>query len=188
MATTPGGGAKDEEPDILVNHVATVNLKLPTCQQSRDHYVHRAGKKVYHYCTSLIGELKPAPSRSLKGADHATEVGTGLKAAQKDLCEYCAAYFKCHPKAKSVIALAAAGPFWKWALINPKHVPEWNWILNEPADPKGYKVANWNKRFSEDYFVLGTESSDKELTKINEQHIYKMLSDGHTPDIPVSLQ
>ena len=25
-ATMLGGGAKDEEPDILVNHVATVNL------------------------------------------------------------------------------------------------------------------------------------------------------------------
>lgn len=153
-----GGGAKDEEPDILVNHVATVNLKEPTCQQSRDHYVHRAGKKVYHYCTSLIGKLKPAPRRSLEGIDHVIAVGLGLRAAQKDLCQYCAAYFESHPKAKSVIALVAAGPFWKWALIKRNHVPEWNWILNEVADQKSYRVANWDNKFSMNYLILGTES------------------------------
>jgi hypothetical protein len=139
-ATVPGGGAKDEEPDILVNHVATVDLKMPTSQQSKNHYIHRAGKKVYHYCTALIGELKPPPSRSLEGEAHESEVGAGLRAAQSDLLEYCAAYFECHPKAKSVIALAAAGPFWKWTLVYPKYVPEWNWILNEPAD---IKVIRW---------------------------------------------
>lgn len=87
-----------------------------------------------------------------------------------------------------MIALAAAGPFWKWALIKRNYVPEWNWILNEAADQKSYKVANWDKKFSKDYFILGTESSDNELTKINEPHISKMLTDRHTPDIPISLQ
>ena len=69
-ATVPGGRAKDEEPDIVVNHVATVDLKMPTSQQSKNHYVHRAGKKVYHYRTALIAELKPAPSRFLKEEAH----------------------------------------------------------------------------------------------------------------------
>lgn len=171
-----------------MNHVATINLKEPTCQQGMDHYVHRAGKKVYHYCTSLIGELKPAPSRSLKGGNHTVAVSFGLTAAQQDLCEYCAAYFECHPKAKSVIALAAAGPFWKWALIQRLDVPKWNWIVNEAADPEDSRLADWDEKFSMDYLILGTESSDKELTKINEQHISKMLTDGHTPDVPTSLQ
>jgi hypothetical protein len=187
-ATVPGHGAKDEEPDIVVNHVATVDLKMPTSQQSKRHYVHRAGKKVYHYCTALIAELKPAPSRSLTGEAHEAEVGSGLRAAQSDLLEYCAAYFECHPKEKSVIALAAAGPFWKWTLVYRKYVLEWNWIVNEPAGMKGHEVARWHERFGNPPFVLGTESSDEELTQLNKHHIYKMLVDGHTPEIPIGLQ
>ena len=106
---------------------------------------------------------------------HETEVSSGLRAAQSDLLEYCAAYFECHPKAKSVIALAAAGLFWKWARICPQYVPEWNWIINEPIWTS-YEVAHWHKRFSNIPFVLGTQSSDEELTQLNKHHILVMAT------------
>lgn len=179
-------GAVDEEPDIFVSHVATVRISKPTTPESTDHYRNRAGRKVFHQCGAVIVELKRGPSRLQHGDKRNLAIAAQIAKSQNDLLEYCSAYFASYPDAKSVIALAAAGQYWKWANIQRQATPEWDWDINiakSQGSENKKAFNNWHTRFSRVTFTLGTKDSDRQMTLINELHIHRLLVDGHTPDV-----
>ena len=70
-------------------------------------------------------ELKKPAGRFVAPGTPAKHVSVNLKQAQIELFAYCKAYFACHEE-ESVIAFAAAGPFWKWASVTRGDVPGWS--------------------------------------------------------------
>ncbi|PPQ81990.1 hypothetical protein CVT25_014641 [Psilocybe cyanescens] len=193
-ASVADQGSLNWIPDNVVNHVASI--KLPAVpekgsQYNKEHYQHRAGRKVYHYCTAIINELKaPPPRQSTDLVAHSASVKQTLRLAKRQLLEYCVAYFECHRNANSVIIIASAGPFWQWCCIRREDVPQWDWVshcLMDSSlefDEKFYKT--WNARFDKhgSYSILGTKTSDERLTLINKQYLHPMITDGHTPAAP----
>ena len=117
----------------------------------------RAGIKVVHKCTVLIGEFKSL-FQSRSGIGH-LETGretvgenmlgdiimddvngaspnkepvhpsdTGIKYATRNLMYYVSAYFLTHPLCFEIIALASSGPFWKWGLIQRDEAVDYDWL------------------------------------------------------------
>lgn len=187
-------GALNWAPDNVVNHVASI--KLPEVLengrlQDTKHYLHRAGRKIYHYCPAIINELKSAPPRSVENTveTHHLNILDHLRLAQDDLLEYCVACFECHRDADSVIAIAGAGPFWSWCCVRRKDVPKWDWASNCLKDNSKASVkkvyTKWDLLFAKNgYTTLGTKTSDERLNQINKDYLYPMLTDGHTPAAP----
>ncbi|KAF5372657.1 hypothetical protein D9615_009867 [Tricholomella constricta] len=163
-------------PDIVLSHIASVELPKPITQEDELHYLHRAGLKVFHTCTGLVGELKAPPSRAFRNLEG---IPASILEAQNDLIEYCAIHFKRELKSESVVAFAAAGPFWRWAVIKKEDVPELDWLTKQPV---AGQVNTFHRKFSggkeRGYFVLGTPKSDAELTEISHNHIYPLVVNG----------
>jgi len=175
----PDVGAVNEEPDFVLSHVGQRELPHPQSDREKAHYVHRAGVKVFHHCCALIAELKTAPPRFSTGVSRLFLTDFHLHAAQEDLVEYCSAYFECNPHASSVIGFAAAGPFWKWSVIQPPDLPRVNWMTKKVDKANDPKLREFHSKFGHNVFTLGTPESDKELSIISQEHIYPMLHDGH---------
>lgn len=180
-----------EEPDFVLGHVAKYELPLPDPRSSNEmlHYQHRAGIKIFHHCVALIAELKAPSSRFAKLYPHDLNTANYLEQAQEDLMEYCAAYFACNGDARSVIALAASGKNWRWAVITRVDTPEYDWESKQTLPASTAKVAKFHAKFvpellpnsKEAWFVLGTERSDRQITIIRRDHIYTMIyQPGHT--------
>ena len=171
-------------PDFTLCHVAFSRLPAPGhSRNARKHYEHRAGVKVAHRCCVLIAELKKAPPRAFRGPTNAEVTYDLLEKAQTQVLLYCSAYFEITQQAESVIAFAAAGLLWSWAVIKPEDVEglcDWTGKLMVQED--GKRSKNHRGEFPEHSkaFVLGTLKSDAQLSKISREHIYPMLSDNHT--------
>ncbi|KAF9455637.1 hypothetical protein BDZ94DRAFT_1316007 [Collybia nuda] len=178
----PEMNAIDEEPDFVLSHIAHYYqppVGPNSSEAEKRHYLHRAGVKVFHQCCPLIAELKSAAPRFYKGLMQDFFIKTSLWLACSDLMEYCSAYFKCNAEAKSVIALAASGPFWYWANIQKADVPEFDWRTKKHERKNDPKVKIFRRKFGLKYHTLGTSKSDKELTKINQEYIWPLLNNGH---------
>jgi hypothetical protein len=187
MVSSPDAASISNEPDLFVAHVATVKLPEPESVDMKAIHELHAGRKTYHQCGAVILELKRGPSRLPLTKEEYWHKGVFiLDDAIADLLLYCSAYFASYPEAKSVVAVAAAGPLWRWANIKRSDTPGWDFILNEPLDKDKALVLGWRKLFKSAPFTLGTPASDKELTIINQQQIHPLLD--HTPEIPAHLK
>ncbi|KAF8325906.1 hypothetical protein F5887DRAFT_900699 [Amanita rubescens] len=165
-------------PDVALCHITFHELPQPTNKSEWHHYQHRAGVKVTHQCCALLGELKKAPRRTFRGPARLHDTAYSLiSQAQTEVLTYCAAYFEGNAQAEPVIALAAMGPYWKWAVIGPTDVEGlYDWTDHREDDEKAKELR---KKFQPRPFVLGTRKSDEELTKISQRHIYPLLSMPH---------
>jgi hypothetical protein len=181
--SAPQQNATEREPDLFISHVESGSL-CPN-ETNPAHFRHRAGKKILHQCGVLIGEIKRAPDRDADLADqpaaHRFHVMTKLATAQKELYEYCSAYFTSYSQAKTVIAFAAAGPFWDYATVKRDEVPTWDKALKQPKPTRNPErtLESFKDRFLGDFLVLGTVESDEELTNINRTTFSAKLADGH---------
>ncbi|KAF8057970.1 hypothetical protein FPV67DRAFT_1786045 [Lyophyllum atratum] len=177
--------AVDKLPDIVLGHVGKFKM---SAGKDTAHYIHRAGVKIFHHCCVLIGELKPQPPRGLKkGTETTMHIHQALKTAQIDLVEYVAAYFAREPNADSVIAFAAAGPYWRWAHITQAsgHVPSMAWAQTTMFKENAKETKDFHRQFRTPFFTLGTKKSDDELTKISRQYFQPLLDDvDHTGNQP----
>ncbi|KAG5634693.1 hypothetical protein H0H81_001090 [Sphagnurus paluster] len=193
-------GGADGSPDFVIGHIAA--CPIPRLMEERNYFHYRGGRKVYHRCSAVIVELKAPPCRhswdarigtraNLRGG---SEVGVALKQAEDELMEYCAVHFSEDPAAKSVIALAGAGPCWRWASIEREDVPDYDWILREPivGNPDSLdKELAFHEKFqappdTKPYaFILGTPESDIQLNKIRKEVCIMIRVSGHTPSAPV---
>ena len=159
-------------------------------------YTARAGIKIIHRCGVLIGEFKRVPARTeadiiglestdllvgddAEGGSNAEDedidwsarLNTSLLEAIEDTMRYCAIHFLIHPFASEIIALASAGPFWKWATVKKEQVPSFNWLTGLPVEsPENVElrvdfVALFDQ-ISPDYFVLATAESDAQINNM----------------------
>ncbi|KAG5635451.1 hypothetical protein H0H81_011190 [Sphagnurus paluster] len=194
----PAGDAINRAPDFAITHVGQLKLDTPKNRQEEVHFERRAGIKTYHSCCSLIVEIKPSrvrkgnPEPTVSGdSTHTMESGNFITQAQEDLMQYCAAHFLAYPQSKKVIALAAGGSRWKWAVIGPDDPPEFNWIDNRILGKRGagivgagsVKESKFLAKFSPT-FSLGTLHSDKQFEQIIKT-LSQFLIDGHTPLPPL---
>ena len=177
----------EKEPDIFINHIATLELPEPKTRARKMLHLLRAGRKVYHQCGAVIIELKQGPSRLYFNNGYKLYAVSFIRQSQNDLFQYCSAYFACYPEAKSIIAIGTGGPFWTWANIERSSTPKWNYVegcANKHSPKNKRLIRQWVSLFSEP-FHLGTKKSDEMLTKINRKYIDPMLA--HTPEIPAHL-
>ena len=113
-----------KEPDIFVNHAATVEYPEPKSQAGKILHLLRAMRKIYHQCGAMLIELKPGPSRLPFNEleDKKLYASSVIRRAQNELFQYCSGYFPCYPDAKSVIAIGTGVHFglgWtQWAFLN----------------------------------------------------------------------
>lgn len=185
-------GSFGRQPDIYVSHIATALLSEPD-PQNKDHVERhklRCGRKVYHQCGAVIVELKQGPTRQKLGINYTVYAMSVVVNARDDQLEYCSAYFASHPESMSVIAIATAGPVWTWANINRSSTPKWDFLENCPNT-----TSRKNKRLEKEWPSLfsvvkhlGTEDSDKELSKIRDLHISKLIGPDHTYKVPPWVQ
>ena len=156
----------------------------------------RAGIKIIHRCGVLIGEFKRVPARTeadiiglestdLLVSDNAEDglnaegedidwrvrLSASLLEAVEDTMRYCAIHFLIHPFASEIIALASAGPFWKWATVKKEQVPSFNWLtglLVESLENDELRVdfVTMFDQIPPGYLVLATAESDAQINKM----------------------
>ncbi|EDR09224.1 uncharacterized protein LACBIDRAFT_326653 [Laccaria bicolor S238N-H82] len=181
-------------------------------------YAARAGIKIIHRCGLLIGEFKRSPPRGdadIVGVTEILEIQTEdvpdadedtfnpttgeswegsllalLSEAIEDTMRYCAVHFLIYPTAVEVIALASAGPFWKWATIRRGDVPEYEWLEEVPrTDEKNEKLRNdFGGHFGPEFFILATRQSDAEINKMRDV-MFTLINQSHQeyPPSPTDL-
>ena len=180
-------------------------------------HVARAGIKTVHQCGVLIGEFKRAPPRAetdvvdlettdLPVADDAEDVSSPggwldnlcilLAEAIWDTMLYSAIYFSfvAEPSASEVIALASAGPFWKWAIVKKEQVPSFNWLTKLPVESQENDqlqvefVALFDQPSeSPIHYVLTTEKSDQQINKMRTAMFDLINSYSHYNDPTLKL-
>lgn len=182
ISTEPEDRAVKEEPDFVLSHIATVELPPPQSDEETLHNIHRAGLKAFHHCSLVLGEVKPPPHRAAVGRSLSRRndfVEGKLLEAEVDLIEYCAAHFLREPDTERVIVFAAAGLFWRWAVIEKEEVPRYNWLLKEVPEDQARAIAAFHNKFGSVIFILGQPESDAELSKINQYYIHPLVHNGH---------
>ncbi|KAJ3921492.1 hypothetical protein F5877DRAFT_64902 [Lentinula edodes] len=147
-------------------------------QKLRNKYIHGGGYAIQNCTPRALVELKTLPPRSLVRHRFDTQMAwasflDGLSAAHElaieDLSVYAIILFKRYADVQEFLAIAGAGPFWRWAIIHRQDIP-WKdpgqnprnrWIHQQEA-------ARFASLFTNDYFELGTTRSDDELQKLIE--------------------
>jgi hypothetical protein len=181
-------------------------------------YTARAGIKIIHRCGVLIGEFKRVPARTEADIigleptdlldDDNTEDGSNaeedsediewrvrlsasLLEAVQDTMRYCAIHFLIHPFASEIIALASAGPFWKWATVKKEQVPSFNWLtgllVESPENDELHVdfIAMFDE-ISPDYFVLATAESDAQIDKMRSV-IFRLINHPDPSTLPIDF-
>ncbi|KAJ4480988.1 hypothetical protein J3R30DRAFT_3700491 [Lentinula aciculospora] len=131
-------------------------------------------------------ELKRAPRRHLakrklddEEAYKAFYVdwGNQLNRAVNDLLDYTIIYSKKYPNASKLLAIAASGPFWRYAVIRSDDRP---WTEPRTRNTRDSILTDGRRAFynifGQNYFEIGTVRSDNELDKIRQ--VYFMGEEG----------
>ena len=122
-----------------------------------------------------------------KDIDWPARLSASLLEAIEDSMRYCAIHFLIHPFASEIIALASAGPFWKWATVKKEQVPSFNWLTGLPVEsPENDELrVDFVTLFDQihpDYLVLATAESDAEINKMR-NIMFNIINLNH-PDFP----
>ena len=78
------------------------------------------------------------------------------------------------PDTPFIVAIAACGPYWKWAVVTKKDVPKWDWETNRPKNDDD--LVDFIALFDGPVFELSSKESDNELDKIKKQYVGKVFS------------
>ncbi|KAI0071443.1 hypothetical protein K474DRAFT_617209 [Panus rudis PR-1116 ss-1] len=177
-------------PDLVVAHVHLKRGSEPKKKDSPDYlaYQLRLGYRVVHICHVIIMENKTGPSRRITDAQELDqEVKGGLIVAQKDLIRQLALHFTQDLCSDQVIAVSAAGLYWRWLLVERRMfagVPLQSALTfgnnkteaSIPAKhlaPLGKLAKVFQKR---PYYVLGTPESDTEWQKLRNDTLIPHLN------------
>ncbi|KAA1474773.1 hypothetical protein DENSPDRAFT_841401 [Dentipellis sp. KUC8613] len=186
-ATVPGGEVS--LPDVVLCHTRVINMKKPSDPDALVAWEARLGNKVAHQCFPVIGEIKRAPSRPLRGRKHELQRDRNLFDAVDDLVYYMSVNFNHDPHAKSVIGIVAAGAWWKWRRIKRSEVPPPSfWDEDEPVSAEENRWRNMKYKVSTKYLTapvnyLGTKQSDQEWDKLRRTALAQILK-AHETDYP----
>lgn len=96
-----------------------------------------------------------------------------LEQARLDLAQYCFYYFKCYPLITEVVAFAAAGPYWQYALVKKEDVPQFDEDVRQWEPDSLLTLNSLICKFSP-YTEIGTSDSDSALTKMRDDHLHSL--------------
>ena len=156
----------------------------PEDEESRHSWFYRQMMKIGHGCTPIIGEIKRAPPRPLRGAEFFDELNSRLEAAETDLVWYLAVHYERDPHAQSVIAYSASGSWWRWAQFSRAEVPPFKlaYLLDQGLHDDD-DLAEYNKYYrairakfaASRVFYLGTKESDEEWNRLRRDALIPIL-------------
>lgn len=108
-----------------------------------------------------------------------------MEAAYSGLFQYLAYAFVIHPYTARIMAFAASGIYWNYALFTPKDVPKVNTetglVVRDTAEYLDLFLV-FTTRFSE-YQEVGTKRSDEVLTKIRNKYFHLLGDDDSDAEI-----
>lgn len=172
-ATIPDRNAHQNFPDIMVLHIKTTPVPMPSDPEARVGWDLRNGERVSHCCQLVIGELKKAPPRGLRGLEYDEARSKLLSQAMADLTFYVSVAFARDPQMTSVIGMVGAGAWWKWAEIRREDATPYSTLEDAPKDSavlveaRAKLVAAFSRATHRGPLVrLGTWVSDRQWTSL----------------------
>ncbi|KAF5372407.1 hypothetical protein D9757_011612 [Collybiopsis confluens] len=197
-STVPDRDNRDQVPDIVIVHQETETLseideQLEPIPRLVDkiYRQHRCGRRTVHQCIGLIGEFKRNIPRQKEmktwGGDKWTDeqkqvkieaqINRRIKAAKLDLAHYCQVYFKNFLLIQEVVAFAAVGPYWQYAVVERGDVDSYL------PDEKRWRKDNDFQTIYLGKFSpckeIGTEESDEALTEMRDLHLHLLAHDDY---------
>lgn len=172
--TVPDSKGTNEFPDFMLCHTHTVETEEPEDAERVYGWNRRMKRKVLHLCFPLILEVKACPDRTMQGENLQARASSALGEAEEELYEYVQTCFTRDASADSVIAMSAAGPYWRWITVRREEVcPDIFTLLSKEryAFVQRFKKAK--------IFTLGTKKSDDELTKLRDFGLIPILETHH---------
>ncbi|GJE94084.1 hypothetical protein PsYK624_102520 [Phanerochaete sordida] len=123
MITLPDQNAQNRVPDFAVSHVHSVPLERPGDDEAEELIAWQMcmGLHTRHQCYPLVGEIKPLPSRHVDSTQRTADILKNLRHAERDLYGYCICTLGRDLSAQSLIAVSAAGIFWRWRVVTRFH-------------------------------------------------------------------
>lgn len=183
MRTVPDSQGKELFPDMILCHSYAVEVPKPDNPDAVFSWERRARCKIRHQCFPLIMEIKSCPSRSLRGKKLEAKRDDLLGSAAGELYDYVLAYFTRDVCAKSVIIMAASGPYWQWTHVQRGEIVRGKIPGRcEPVLPmKSFKLKATflSKLKSAPIFELATDTSDTELTRLRDDFLIPLVEEHH---------
>lgn len=174
--TEPDEGGIHTIPDISVARTIAKGLR-------RDGH-----SRIIHQCIILIQDDKPAPPRTASPVKVSRAMYRHFSVAYQQLALYVAVYFEKEPAAKSVLAIASTGPYWRWMKVQPDQVPSLAFMNKyghrmldkQVVDPDDIAdlilLSNFIKLFkTTESYELGKAPSDTALNKLRADEIVPLL-------------
>ncbi|KAG1786594.1 uncharacterized protein HD556DRAFT_1506730 [Suillus plorans] len=115
-STVPQKNAEGVNVDFVILHLKAVAQPQPELE------TRYGGWRITAASVGLLVEVKRFVSRSLAGENQTTEILSRILEACSDLIDQAACVFIQNPNTDSVLAIAAAGPYWRSATIRPINV------------------------------------------------------------------
>ncbi|KAJ3846137.1 hypothetical protein EV368DRAFT_89511 [Lentinula lateritia] len=145
-------------------------------QKLRNKYLHSGGYTIQECTPRALVELKTLPHRHVVRHKFDNPMAWDLflqeliaahLPAMSDLANYAVILFRRYSHIQEFLAIAGAGPFWRWAIINRRDIP-WREPDQYPRNREIHdqELHRFYNLFTNDYFELGTSRSDEELERL----------------------
>ncbi len=173
--TVPDNNGKDNYPDLMLCHTHTVATEEPNDPKKLNGWHRRMKRKVLHLCFPLILEVKGCLDRTLEDDEEGLleKASDALAVAEEELYDYLQICFTRDVCADSVIAMSAAGPYWRWIMVKRTQID--TSLLTVTSKHRAFLT-----RFrAASIFILGTQESDDELTRLRDKGLIPILEKHH---------
>ncbi|KAI0770572.1 hypothetical protein C8Q74DRAFT_912783 [Fomes fomentarius] len=172
--TVPDNQGRDGYPDLMLCHTHTVAIPEPDDRKKLFGWNRRMQRKVVHHCFPLILEVKACIDRTMQDEKWQTRASDALAMAEEELYEYLQTCFMRDLCARSVIAMSAAGPYWRWIRVKREQIDLETLMIDTE------KLQAMLRRFrAATIFSLGTKESDGEFTRLRDKGLIPIIEKHH---------
>lgn len=157
-------GSQDTQSDVTaVRHepdFAIPYFLCTTMPYNNDNYFYEchAGVQIIREYIAVLVQVKPA-SRGINKDDGVAESAHGLEQAEQQLLRDSCLQFTRTPRAKWIIAIAAAGLYWNWAIVERDTLPAATFTVTRSRTGSALEIT-WNDADLEAallYHLFGTQ-------------------------------
>ncbi|KAI9570976.1 hypothetical protein HD554DRAFT_2080235 [Boletus coccyginus] len=150
------GTKPDKDADNLITDFAVIKVSPKRVNAFHGRY---GGWRIMQISLPLLVENKRYPKRKLKGNESVSDMLPLIIAAMEQVEVQAAYTFQQYPHMKSLIGVAACGPWWTRAVLTPELVHRHLEFLPDRKRPK----PKWERTLK-----LNTPSSDRRLQELQE--------------------
>jgi len=134
------------------------------------------GYEIAQVFPHVLVEFKTCPSRSLPASLLENKINATLEDAQEGLSRQAALAFLGYNHLKGIMCIAAAGPYWNWAILKPNNITQKHWKEIETDEnpftpPLKYTKPEWS-----DFSRLKRPRSDAAYTMVR-QKLQKLVGE-----------